>query len=255
MSTRPLRRFVDRVALVTGAASGIGWATAERLAAEGARLWLVDVRADALRERARVLPSARVLGVDVTVPEEVDAAIDAVVRDGPGLDVVVNCVGATLGAAVQDTQSDDWERILRVNLTGAFNLTRAAMRHMIVRRSGAIVHVASDAGLVGMPSQAAYCASKGGLVHFARACALDAAPHDVRINCVCPCFIATPLLDAWIATQPDPERALAECAAEQPIGRIGQPGEVAAAIAFLASDEARFITGIALPVDGGVSAQ
>ena len=194
------------------------------------------------------------LGVDVTVPEEVDAAIDAVVRDGPGLDVVVNCVGATLGAAVQDTQSDDWERILRVNLTGAFNLTRAALRHMIVRRSGAIVHVASDAGLVGMPSQAAYCAAKGGLVHFTRACALDAAPHDVRINCVCPCFIATPLLDRMDCATAG-FGTLAECAREQPIGRIGQPGEVAAAIAFLASDEARFITGIALPVDGGVSAQ
>lgn len=243
------------MALVTGAASGIGWATAERLAEEGATVWLTDLREDSLAERVRVLPRARALRLDVTAIDEADAAVEHIIGTERALDVVVNCAGVAHGASVQDTAPSDWERVLRVNLTGTFNVTRAALRAMCARRAGAVVNVASDAGLVGMESQAAYCAAKGGVVHFTRACALDAAPYEVRVNCVCPCFIATPLMDAWVSSQPDPARALAECAALQPIGRIGQPREVAAAIAFLACDEARFITGVALPVDGGVTAQ
>lgn len=218
-------------------------------------MWLSDLHEDALRERAALLPAARALRLDVTESCEADAAIERVLTSDGRLDVVVNCAGVAHGATVQETASHDWDRVLRVNLTGTFNVSRAALRAMSARGSGAVVNVASDAGLVGMESQAAYCAAKGGVVHFTKACALDAAPYQVRVNCVCPCFVATPLLDAWVATQPDPAKALADCAALQPLGRIGRPEEIAAAIAFLASDEARFITGVSLPVDGGVTAQ
>jgi len=126
---------------------------------------------------------------------------------------------------------------------------------MVAHGSGSVVFTSSDAGLVGWPSQAAYCATKGALVALARAAAIDAAPHNVRVNCVCPAFTATPLVDAWLAQASDPDAARAEIAAEAPLGRIASPDEVAAAIVFLASDEARFITGVALPVDGGVTAQ
>ncbi len=203
-----LRRFSGSVVLVTGAASGIGWATAQRFAQEGAIVWLSDLHEDALRERAALLPAARALRLDVTESCEADAAIERVLTSDGRLDVVVNCAGVAHGATVQETASHDWDRVLRVNLTGTFNVSRAALRAMSARGSGAVVNVASDAGLVGMESQAAYCAAKGGVVHFTKACALDAAPYQVRVNCVCPCFVATPLLDAWVATQPDPAKAL-----------------------------------------------
>jgi len=125
---------------------------------------------------------------------------------------------------------------------------------MIAAGRGAIVNTASDAGLVGWPGQSAYCASKGGVVLLTKSAAMDAAPYGVRVNCVCPGFTATPLVDAWIDEQDDPERARAEIEHGRPLGRMGRPEEIAAAIAYLASDEAAFVTGIALPIDGGGTA-
>jgi NAD(P)-dependent dehydrogenase (short-subunit alcohol dehydrogenase family) len=150
---------------------------------------------------------------------------------------------------------EDWARLVAVNLTGVFNGCRAALPHMIRQRRGAIVSTASDAGLVGWPGQAAYCASKAGIIGLTRAAAVDAAPFGVRVNCVCPGFTNTPLVSAWIRAQPDPEAARREVVSTQPMGRVGSPAEIAAAIAFLASEEAGFITGVAMPVDGGVTAQ
>lgn len=240
-------RFAGKTALVIGGASGIGAATVERLRAEGAIVWVADRLPPAGGEAAFVC-------LDVTDSAQVDAAIAAVEAQAP-LDILVNCAGVPAQATAAETDDPTWERLIDVNLSGAFRATRAALRAMQPRRSGAIVHVASDAGLVGMPGQAAYCAGKGGLVHFVRAAALDAAPFGIRINCVAPCFVDTPMMRDWIAAQDDPAAACAQIDAEQPIGRVGQPGEIAAAIAFLASDEANFVTGVALPVDGGVTAR
>jgi NAD(P)-dependent dehydrogenase (short-subunit alcohol dehydrogenase family) len=140
-----------------------------------------------------------------------------------------------------------------VNLTGTFLVCRHALPAMLERRSGAIVNIASDAALTGQLDQAAYCASKGGVAQFTRAAALDAAPFGVRVNCVCPCFVETPLLTAWINGSPDPAKARAEAASTQPMGRIGKPEEIGGAVAYLASSEASFVTGIVLPVDGGAT--
>lgn len=247
-----LRRFEGRTVVITGGASGIGRATAMRLAAEGARVWIVDRNAPP--EYDAVLQIARYLPLDVSDEAMVTSTIDSVVAADGRLDVVVNAAGIAIAGTTQEVTLSDWNRTVLVNLNGTFLVTAAAMRAMR-GRGGAVVNIASDAGLVGQQGQSAYCASKGGVVQFTRAAALDGAADAIRVNCVCPCFVETPLVRDWIAAQPDPAAARAAAEADQPIGRMGKPYEIAAAVAFLASDEANFITGIALAVDGGTTAR
>jgi meso-butanediol dehydrogenase/(S,S)-butanediol dehydrogenase/diacetyl reductase len=250
-----LRRFEGKTVIVTGGASGIGRATAQRLAAEGAKVWIADLPKDeevALKAQGEGLT---LIEMDVADPAAVKAAIDCIYASDGRIDVLVNGAGIVAQASLQETSPEIWNRILGVNLTGVFLTSRYVMPIMIEQGFGAIVNVASDAGLIGQKDQAAYCASKGGVVHLTRAAALDGAPYNIRVNCVCPCFIDTPLMRFWVASQPNPDEALRAINAEQPIGRVGQPLEIAAAIAFLASSEAAFVTGIALSVDGGTTAQ
>ncbi len=250
-----LRRFEGQVAAVTGGASGIGAATARRLSAEGARVWLLDRDGAAATALAEQIDAADAIELDVADAGAVGAAVDRIIERHYRLDVMIANAGVTLEASIWDTTPDQLARVVDVNLGGAFHCAARALASMVSHGSGSVVFTSSDAGLVGWPSQAAYCATKGALVALTRAAAIDAAPHNVRVNCVCPAFTATPLVDAWLAQAADPEATRAEIAAEAPLGRIASPDEVAAAIVFLSSDEARFITGVALPVDGGVTAQ
>jgi NAD(P)-dependent dehydrogenase (short-subunit alcohol dehydrogenase family) len=253
--TVAVRRFEGRVAAVTGGASGIGQATVRRLRAEGAHVWVLDRDGAAAVALAQELGDVAAVELDVADADAVTGAVDRILETHDRLDVMIANAGVTLEASIWETTPAQLARVVDVNLTGAFHCAARAMASMVARGRGAVVFTSSDAGLVGWPSQAAYCATKGALVALTRAAAIDAAPHNVRVNCVCPAFTATPLVDAWLAQTPDPEAARAEIASETPLGRIASPDEVAAAIAFLASDEARFITGVALPVDGGVTAQ
>jgi meso-butanediol dehydrogenase/(S,S)-butanediol dehydrogenase/diacetyl reductase len=251
----PVRRFEGAVALVTGGGSGIGRATCERLAAERAHVWVADLDQPAAERVAKALPGARARQVDVSDFQQVERLVDGIMAESGRLDVLINNAGVTLGAPVWQTGPEQWAQVLAVNLTGVFYGCRAALPHMIRQRRGAIVSTASDAGLVGWPGQSAYCASKAGIVGLTRSVAMDAAPYGVRANCVCPAFTDTPLVEAWVQSQPDPATTRAQVASAQPLGRMGEPAEIAAAIAFLASEEASFITGVALPVDGGVTAR
>lgn len=248
------RRFAERSAVVAGGGSGLGRATCERLASEGATVWVLDKDGDAAAAVADRLQRATALEVDVTDPDQVDAAVDEVVSRHGGIDVMVNSAGIALGATIWETATDDWRRVIDVNLGGVFFGVRAALRHMIPARSGAVINIASNAGLVGRPGQGAYCASKGGVVLLTKSAALDAAAYGVRVNCVCPGFTWTPLVEWWVASKEDPERARRDVEQAQPLGRAGEPDEIAAAIAYLASNEAAFVTGVAFPVDGGFSA-
>ena len=247
-----LSRFAGKVAVVTGGASGIGRATVSRLVAEGALVWIADTSEPASEELA--LDGIRFVQLDVSDEPAVDEAMAKILAESGRIDVVANAAGIVAAGSAADTTLADWLRINSVNLTGTFLVTRAAMRAM-KHSGGAIINVGSDAGLVGQTEQAAYCASKGGVVQFTKAAALDGAPDGIRVNCVCPCFIATPMVEDWLASQPDPSAARAEAEAEQPIGRMGRPEEVAAVIAYLGSHESNFITGTAVPVDGGTTAR
>ncbi|WP_340539898.1 SDR family NAD(P)-dependent oxidoreductase [Nocardioides sp. GXZ039] len=252
-------RFHTQTALVTGAASGIGRAVAQRLADEGARVWVLDRDGQqALRAAAEIRASggnAEGRALDVTDAEAFTATVERVLESDDRVDVLVNNAGITLAAPVWQTDSADWAQVLAVNLTGVFHGIRAVFPTMIAAGRGAIVNTSSDAGLVGWPGQAAYCASKSGVIGLTRSAAMDGAPHGIRVNAVCPAFTRTPLVEDWVRAQSDPDAARREVAAEQPLGRMGEPSEIAAAIAFLASAEADFVTGVAMPVDGGVTAR
>jgi meso-butanediol dehydrogenase / (S,S)-butanediol dehydrogenase / diacetyl reductase len=244
-----------RVAVVTGGARGIGAATAAALAATGASVVIADVEVEAGQATARDL-NCDFVEADVSRAADVDALMRAAAQRLGRLDVLVNNAGIVLAKSALDTSEEEWDRVLAVNLKGAWLCARAAAPLMARGGGGSIVNVASNAGLVGFPNAAAYCASKGGLAHLTKALALDLAPLGIRVNAVCPGHTRTPMAESFVAAQADPETFLADFVGRQhPLGRMAEPEEIARSIRFLAGDEASFITGAVLPADGGYTAR
>jgi NAD(P)-dependent dehydrogenase (short-subunit alcohol dehydrogenase family) len=251
-----MRRLEGKRAIVTGGGAGIGRAIAQRLADEGARVLVADLDADAAGTVAAELGGdARGRRVDVTSEDDVAALVAAAVEAWGGLDVMVNNAGVGVAGPVTETSGEDWARIMAVNLTGTFHGMKAAIPAMRESGGGSVVNIASVAAVVGVKDRAAYSASKGGIYALTRAAALDHIEEGVRVNCVCPGTVDTPWIGRITAGYEDPADARAQMQARQPHGRFVAPEEIAALVAYLASDEAGSVIGAAMIVDGGLTAR
>ncbi len=243
--------FASRVGLITGAASGIGRATARTLAERGGAVVAADVNRVGAEETAAMIRSAggraEAVACDVTRAEDVEGAVSLARCAFGRLDVVINCAGILRVALLEDTSEKEWKEVLAVDLTGAFLLTRTALRALREQGGGAIVHIASRAALRAKEGHGAYSAAKAGILQLTQMAAVEGARHGIRVNCVCPGFIDTPMTRGGYEI----DAAIAAWKEICPLGRVGTPEDVARAMLFLASDDAGFITGVALPVDGG----
>ncbi len=253
-------KLQEKVAVITGAAMGIGAATARLFAAEGAAVVIGDVAEEMASEVANSVTAAggraTPVHADVRRPDDVERLIATALEAYGALDVLVSNAGVMLAKSTTDTSLQEWERVIGINLTGAWLCARAAIPALIRRGGGAIINVASNAGLVGFPNLAAYCASKGGLVQLTKAMALDCAPQRIRVNAICPGQTRTPMADSFIGAQRDPGAFVRDLINVQyPIGRMAEADEVARVILFLASDEASFLTGSIVAADGGYTAR
>jgi meso-butanediol dehydrogenase / (S,S)-butanediol dehydrogenase / diacetyl reductase len=249
-----MQRFENKVALVTGAASGIGLATARRLAQEGARIFACDINFAQLQQEMAKLTAAgstvHVHNLNVADVGACHAAVAAAVQAFGRLDVLCNIAGIGQFKNFADISQSEWDKIIAVNVTGVFAMSQAAMPHLLESK-GNIVNISSSAGLVGVPYNAAYCASKGAVLLLTKSLASEFAGRGVRVNAICPGGVNTPLASGFINQLPegiDPN-LMARVFPLTPFN--GEPEEIAAAIAYIASDEARFVTGSGFVIDGG----
>jgi 2-keto-3-deoxy-L-fuconate dehydrogenase len=243
-------RLDERVALITGGASGIGEQTCRIFASAGARVLILDLDLERAQTLAKELPGAVPLKCDITNEVEVKATFSKIEK----LDVLVNNAGIGLVGAVTETELTDFQRLFRVNVEGAFLVTKHAVPRLIASR-GSIVNIGSVAGLIGVKKRFAYCATKGAVVAMTRQLAVD-YPTEFRVNCICPGTVDTPFVEAYLEKhhKHEKEQVRAQLNQRQPIGRLGHPEEIAHLALYLASPEASFVTGSVITIDGGWTA-
>jgi NAD(P)-dependent dehydrogenase (short-subunit alcohol dehydrogenase family) len=245
-----LMKLQGKVAFVTGFGSGLGRAIAILFAKEGAAVAGTSTTESKGKETVAAIESgggkALFFAGDVGNSAQIESFIEETVRKFGGLDIVVNSAGVRTNGSITEITEEDWDRTLDTNLKGAFVVSRWAIPQMKQRGGGAIIHIAARSGMLGQSGRAAYCASKGGMVRLTEAMAMDHAPDRIRVNCICPGPTRTPMVDTST-----PEK-LARYKTRVPLGRIGEPEDVAYAALYLASDEASFVTAAILPVDGGM---
>jgi NAD(P)-dependent dehydrogenase (short-subunit alcohol dehydrogenase family) len=256
-------RLANKVTLITGAANGIGRATALLFAQEGAKVVAQDVNGDAAQETVQLIKKAGgeavSIGGDVTISADAEAMVKTAVDTYGRLDVLFNNAGIWRGGTILDVSEEDWDRTMDVNVKGMYLVSKYAVQRMMRQEGGSIINAASVAALRGSPMSAAYNASKGAVLLLTKCMALDFGRYGIRVNCTCPGVIETQMVDQALTYRSlgddDRKQALLETYEERhAVGRFGQPDEVAKVVLFLASDESSFVSGAAWPVDGGLSA-
>lgn len=241
-------KLADKVAIVTGATQGIGLACAERLLREGARVMLVDIKPDGAAVAAQLGEAARFFAADVSQKADVDAMIAATLQAFGRIDILVNNAGVTHAADFLDLHEDDFDRVLRINLKSMFLCGQAAAREMVKQHSGSIINMSSVNSELAIPNQVPYVVSKGGVNQLTKVMALNLAPHGIRVNGIGPGTILTELAKKAVLGSPEARHTILS---RTPMGRCGEPEEVASIAAFLASDDASYMTGQTIYVDGG----
>ena len=252
-----MTRLVGKVALITGGGTGIGRATALAFAREGAKVAVVGRRLETLLDVVKVVKEAGgdaiAVCCDVSRAADVQSAVRKVAETFGKLNVLVNNAGVLHVSTIEEIPEDEWDRLIDANLKGPFLMCRAALPEFRKVGGGAIVNVGSVLGLVAMKKRAAYCASKGGVTLLTKAIAIDHGHENIRANCICPSIVETELVSQLFNT-PDGDRAKRERLATIPLGRMGRPTDVAELAVYLASDESSWLTGAAIPIDGGLTA-
>ena len=246
--------LTKKVALVTGAGSGIGRAIAQRFAQAGAKVFVADINEAAAQETVELIETTEGNALSVTLDVADVSSVAAAAKKIGALDLLVNNAGIGHVGTILETNAEDMERLYRVNVGGVFNVTKAFIPGMLERKSGSIINIASIGGVVAVRDRFAYVTTKFAVVGMTKQTALDHSHSGVRCNCICPGRVETPFVQARLKEYPDPEEAYREMSSTQLIGRMGQPEEIAAAAHYLASDEAKLVTGSSLMADCGWSA-
>ncbi|MBU3601663.1 3-oxoacyl-ACP reductase FabG [Polynucleobacter sp. AM-25C3] len=240
-------RLKDKVAIVTGAAKGIGFATAKRFAQEGAKVMIADVNPDAVKAAVDLIPGSEAYVVNVTDRASIEAAVDQIMQRHGRIDILINNAGITQDARLVKMTEAQFDAVIDVNLKGVFNCTQLVVPHMLEAGKGAVVNASSVVGIYGNFGQTNYSATKFGVIGFTKTWARELGPKGIRVNAVCPGFIATEMVKAM------PENILQDIERRSWLGRLGTPEEMANVYLFLASDEASYVNGVALEASGGIS--